>query len=444
MKENAINTVLANELCVGCGMCTYMHEDVIEMKWNENGFLVPHLKENASLSKYDLALCPFNPKPVSEVRTEDEIASLFLQDAPNYHRNIGRYNKIYAGYSADFRSRSSSGGIATLVFASLLESGEINHIISVRESSTNFYEYAISSTKEELLQASKTKYYPVTLATVLPKIIDLPGVVAISGVACFIKAIRLAQYHHPELRQKIKFLVGIICGGLKSSFFTDYLASKSGIEDGNFKSPAYRIKDLSSTAYDYSFGCIEAHTCIEKQIKMKNVGDMWGTGLFKAKACDFCDDVTTELADISLGDAWIHPYAKDGAGTSVIVTRSAAADKLIQTTLAQGKLNIHLMPLEEFLKSQSGSFNHRQKAQPFRIKKATDQGDIIPPKRFVAEDISYPSKLVQTIRLKVRANSLLFWSQYPGAASFDSRMRKDLLTLKVVTKLNQKIRKYLD
>jgi coenzyme F420-reducing hydrogenase beta subunit len=42
---------------------------------------------------------------------------------------------------------------------------------------------------------------------------------------------------------------------------------------------------------------------------------MWGTGLFKSNACDFCDDVTTELADVSL-DAWI-PYNKDGLGNSV-------------------------------------------------------------------------------------------------------------------------------
>jgi coenzyme F420 hydrogenase subunit beta len=30
---------------------------------------------------------------------------------------------------------------------------------------------------------------------------------------------------------------------------------------------------------------------------------MCASGLFKANACDYCDDVTTELVDISLGDA---------------------------------------------------------------------------------------------------------------------------------------------
>lgn len=51
---------------------------------------------------------------------------------------------------------------------------------------------------------------------------------------------------------------------------------------------------------------------------MRNLGDMWGTGLFKLNACDFYDDVTTELADISLGDAWLKPYDSDGAGNNII------------------------------------------------------------------------------------------------------------------------------
>ncbi|WP_299762120.1 Coenzyme F420 hydrogenase/dehydrogenase, beta subunit C-terminal domain [uncultured Pontibacter sp.] len=437
------NIVVANDLCVGCGMCTYSNESELKMEWNESGFLIPHLKQDTLSEKYNLDLCPFNPRPNEKVKSEDELATLFLEDAPNYQKNIGRYNNLYVGFSQKFRTESSSGGLATYVFSYLIESGEVDHIISVRESATNFYEYCISSSTEELLHATRTKYYPVTFATVLPLLKDLPGVVAIAGVACFIKAIRLAQYHHPELQEKIKFLVGIICGGLKSAFFTEYMASKAGAEIGCFVSPQYRIKDYSSTAYDYSFGCTDIKSKAERKIKMKTVGDMWGTGLFKANACDFCDDVTTELADISLGDAWFNPHARDGSGTSVIVTRSAAAEQLIQTAIQNKELNVQLLPLADFLKSQRGSFNHRQNAQPFRIKKALAQGKIIPPKRFTDSKISVPNRFVQNLRLKVRAKSLELWSISPNAKNFDSDLSTDLLQLKVLTKINQKVRKYL-
>jgi hypothetical protein len=48
------------------------------------------LKGPESLLTYDLELCPFNRKPDNEVKTEDELATVFLKDAPNYHRNVGR------------------------------------------------------------------------------------------------------------------------------------------------------------------------------------------------------------------------------------------------------------------------------------------------------------------------------------------------------------------
>lgn len=40
------------------------------------------------------------------------------------------------------------------------------------------------------------------------------------------------------------------------------------------------------------------------------------------KACDFCDDVFAETADIALGDAWLPEYVQDGNGTNVVVTRN--------------------------------------------------------------------------------------------------------------------------
>ena len=60
-----------------------------------------------------------------------------------------------------------------------------------------------------------------------------------------------------------------------------------------------------------------------------------GNWSFKSNACDFCDDVLTELADISLGDAWIDPYDKSGLGNSIIITRTKTAQTLIKNGLKQ-------------------------------------------------------------------------------------------------------------
>lgn len=96
---------------------------------------------------------------------------------------------------------------------------------------------------------SKTRYYPVTLASLFTTLTTIEDTVAISGVACFIKAIRLKQHFYPELKEKIPFLTGIICGGLKSRYYSDYLAQNSGCVD-EYTHPEYRVKNTKSYALD--------------------------------------------------------------------------------------------------------------------------------------------------------------------------------------------------
>lgn len=434
---NVIDTVVENDLCTGCGLCVYKcPTKAIGMRWNDEGFLVPKLTGKCNLKGECLTVCPFNPFPDEKVKTENEIAGLFLTDTKNFHPKIGRYEGIYAGYANEFRLTSSSGGIATYVLARLLDKGVVNHIFAVRESTNpgTFYEYAILHDKEELISASKTKYYPVTLATVMPKIHELRGKVAVVGIACFIKAIRLAQHTEPELKEKIPFLVGIICGGIKSRFFAEYLAGRAGVENNQFSDPQFRIKDFQSTASDYSYGCKDTkgdfHT-----IKMREVGDMWGSGMFKNNACDFCDDVTTELADISLGDAWLNPYNKDGKGTNVIVTRSKLAEELINAGIKSNELSVEPLAFEAFLSSQQGSFNHRHKGLGYRMSLAEKRGMTIPPKRHDKEKISLDFKWVQNQRMKVRKLSLTEWAKHKDSNLFDDVMSEPMEKLKRITRI---------
>jgi coenzyme F420-reducing hydrogenase beta subunit len=375
-----IDIVVKNDLCIGCGLCTYKcPSNALKMRWNDYGFLIPELTGNCDSKEDCLSICPFNPFPKEDVKTENELAEIYLNETTNFQKEIGKYNSIYAGYAKEFRLTSSSGGIVTYIFTELLKRGIVDHVFSVQESAIPgvHYVYTISSSKEELLAASKTKYFPVTLGTIFPKIHDVKGKVAIVGVACFIKAVRLAQHSKPDLKEKIPFLVGIICGGIKSRFFTEYLAGKVGVTLDHVQKPHFRIKDLNAAAFDYSFGCYDESSNKEKTIKMRSVGDMWGTGFFKANACDFCDDVASELADISLGDAWIPPFNNDGHGTNVIVTRSLVAEYLIHEGIKNGKLYIEQLSLERFTASQQGSFNHRQSGLSIRLSLACRNIDLI-------------------------------------------------------------------
>lgn len=432
-----IKVVVENDMCIGCGMCAAQCKTgAISMKMNDFGFYNANIDDLYEVDENTIKVCPFNPKPDDKVKTENEISELFLTQANNQHNKIGRYINTYAGYSVEHRLTSSSGGIATYTLTELMRRGEVQHVISVKTGqAAEHYQYTIISSIDELVDAAKTKYYPVTLADVLKNIAMLNGKVAIVGVACFIKAIRLAQVYDPSFNDKVGFIIGIICGGVKSAFFAEYLASKAGVSVKDFSRPEFRIKDHNSSAADYAYGCLDKNNN-QKTIKMRNVGDMWGTGLFKANACDFCDDVTTELADLSVGDAWLEPYVRDGRGHNVLVTRSLLADNIIKSGMMNGALVIEELAESIFLASQQGSYNHRHDGLSYRIKYGRTDKGAIPPKRFNVKLRSPLLMLIQSMRMNSRRKSLEIWRKEKSASIFDAKMKKYLYFLRLFTKLN--------
>lgn len=67
-------------------------------------------------------------------KNEDELGLMFLQQPENqYHDKIGYYYELYAGYSKEFRETSSSGGIATYIFKTLLENKLVDNLFIVKE-----------------------------------------------------------------------------------------------------------------------------------------------------------------------------------------------------------------------------------------------------------------------------------------------------------------------
>lgn len=439
-KPRVIAQVVDNDLCTGCGLCTYKcSSDALTMSWNEEGFLVPKLTGDCDNDSLCINVCPFNPSPIEAVKDETVLSDIFLSESTETHDKLGKLISIYAAYSEDYRDTSSSGGMGTYVFDQLLDQGIVDHVFSVRSSDkeNEYYQYKVSSSKDDLRDSSKTRYYPVTLATVFSEIDQLEGKVAIVGIACFVKAIRLAQYYDPMLKEKIPFVAGIICGGVKSKFFTEYLASKAGANYQSIESPDYRIKDKTSNASDYSFGCIDVESREYKKIKMHDLGGMWGTGLFKGNACDFCDDVVTELADISLGDAWLRPYSLDGRGTSVIITRSPLAESIIQEGIASSMIAVEAITPETMRKSQQGSYNHRHEGLYVRLKEAKIKGVPIAPKRYGKKPVTPDVFIVQILRRITRKKSLEVWRQVKTGDEFDKKMEKTLSYLTLATKVTQ-------
>ena len=432
----SIHSIIENKLCTGCGVC--ISEDQshqAKMVWDNEGFLVPLLGKSSTQDKM-IKVCPF----AIQQKNEDELGELFLkQPETQYHNKIGYYYGLYAGYSKQFRETSSSGGIATYVFKVLLEQKVVDHLFIVKEVDGQ-YAYQFFSNVKEITQISKTRYTPVTLEKLFQELSKIDGKVAVSGVACFVKAIRLKQMHDPVLKDKIAFIVGIICGGLKSRFYTDYLAQESGCKS-EYSHAEYRVKNKNSYALDYKFSCIEKSDKKIHMVDMQSLGDMWGTGLFKSNACDFCDDVLTELADISLGDAWVKPYMEDGLGNSIIITRSPMAELIMR---GDG-LRLESINVNKIIESQSGSFNHRHYSLLYRMQIKNSKGKLVPLKRErILKNQKRIFNLIQKNRFLTREKSIYYWVKFKYLPDFKVEMEVYLKKLKLASKWTNRLIRFMN
>lgn len=435
MKKVTIKDIVTNNLCVGCGLCISESKNS-KMIWNDEGFLVPDITKE--FTNKAIKLCPFNPNPDESVKDEDKLADLFLETSRTKEEaTLGHFFGAYIGSAKEYRHTSSSGGLGTYIFQRLLERGIVDHLFVVQECE-GAYGYEWFDKEGDIKKTSKTRYYPVSLERLFLEIDQKEGKVAVSGIPSFIKAIRLKQFYYPKYKEKIPFLVGIICGGIKSKFFSDYLAQKAGF-DKDYTKPEYRIKDYNSSASDYSFGAVDKQGN-EKCIKMRKVGNMWGTSYFNCNAYDFGPDVTAELADISLGDAWIKPYSEDGRGSNVIITRSSVADELIQKGILKGDLEIENISSETLKLSQGGGIRHRQVGLKYRMKLQKKKGLLVPHiRKRILRDIPFEFQLVQKKRMKMRQKSLDVWKENPDALIFDEKMASDKFQLKVLTRIYHKL-----
>jgi coenzyme F420 hydrogenase subunit beta len=75
--------------------------------------------------------------------------------------------------------------------------------------------------------------------------------------------------------------------------------------------------------------------------------------LFTPLRCTMCPDQLAELADISLGDAWLPEFRSDKIGESIMVTRTEFAETLLHNLKKEGQIALSQVSLEKVKKSQA-------------------------------------------------------------------------------------------
>jgi coenzyme F420 hydrogenase subunit beta len=335
-------------LCHGCGTCagicpnSALKMEVVEGLW------VPKILFDKCTS------CGICGKvcPGYEVNFESLNVKAFGKQPSD--RSTGECLNCHASHSTDenLRYNSASGGLASQILIYALEKGVIDGALVTRMNEANPLESEafIARSREEIVAASKSKYCPVAANYALKEIIHEKGNFAVVGLPCHIHGIRKAEQLYPELKKKIILHLGLMCSHMVSFKGTEFMVGKLNMDKNRVQEITYRGKGWPGAMTVRS---AEWAVSIPLVGSWRSYWPVFSSFLFTPVRCTMCPDQLAELADISLGDAWLPEFRGDKIGKSLLITRTQFAENLLRALQSDGKIVLSPISLERVKRSQA-------------------------------------------------------------------------------------------
>ncbi|WP_394554212.1 Coenzyme F420 hydrogenase/dehydrogenase, beta subunit C-terminal domain [Agromyces sp. MMS24-JH15] len=379
---HGIEDVVRGGMCVGCGACAVRTDGRISLELGRRRSWEADL---ADVVEPDLRaasrVCPFS----DEARNEDQLGASRFPGLPHDPR-VGRYSGLFAGRLVDEARLlgASSGGLTGWVAEQLLVRGDVDAVIHVATSedpAKGLFAYRVTDEPATYRSRRKSLYYATTFADVLAGVRGDGRRYAVLGVPCFLKAARLLAEEDEVLGSQLAFFLGLVCGHLKSQAFAEALAWQAGVAPDELATVDFRVKVPGRSSSRYDFGAVPVDGAEVDAPVAGLVGGSWGHAMFQVQACDYCDDIFAETADIAFGDAWLPRYKEDWRGMNVIVSRRPELDALLRES---AELVLDELTLDEVAATQAGNFRHRRVGLSVRLHDDVAAGRPVPVKRVPA------------------------------------------------------------
>lgn len=254
---------------------------------------------------------------------------------------------IGSAKNVDVRSKSTSGGLLTVLTEYLLSTGEVDLVLDRGWGKYRLRDkegaeqvpaiYVEGSYKEIMLELNKISNKKIA-------VISLP---------CMITSLR----DQIEPNNIVEYSFSLFCGHLKQKGYKVELLRKVGLSSAVGKKVNFRKKlEKSKSASDYYFSVADNPTTF--RMRTSFLGD-WGSGPYRHKLCDLCMDAFGEAADASFGDAWHQPYENDKLGTSIVIVRNKKIHNILNKIRESGSILISHGDTEDIRKSQKSGIENK-------------------------------------------------------------------------------------
>jgi coenzyme F420 hydrogenase subunit beta len=379
---NILDTVVRHDFCCNCGLCVAVCPPrQLQMRETALGEHHPAATGRCAEScRLCLEVCPFsNEHGDDEESLGRECFGSDAACAP--HVSLGWVRDTFAGGVTDEGRRwaAPSGGLTTAVLCQLLRRRQIDAAVVLQPLADRpWYRSAIVESEADILGSRGSVYHVAPFEKTISRVLAGPErCYAVVALPCAAKALRLAQKRLPAMRRRIRYILGLTCGGYRSLLFADLLTALMGRSQGMLR---YRSKCDSRTSRDYR---VELKTDDSvRSLRMRGLfGYLWAHEVGMLRSCLFCDDVFAELADATFMDAWLPEYHADRRGTNLVISRNQDLSDILTALFDSGECEGGRIAPERIEESQIGLLKRRRDLLEARCRIAAETLDDVPKKR---------------------------------------------------------------
>jgi coenzyme F420 hydrogenase subunit beta len=311
----------------------------------------------------DMKFCPicYDVCPHTETLLLETLG--FVTDAPNLRENLGYYRKILLAQAVDEKLRGliHSGGVVTALLRYAIDKGVIDSAVSSETTleTPNEHKHSISLVPDDILIAVSGKFSPSAVAMAFGRAVHEYGKtkIAFVGTPCSVLALRKLESWEHKIMNSLKIVIGLIClWSFSLPALLEYFAKTYKIEQSE-------IQKIS----------------LNKEYKIHTKDRVITVPLSEVKShvlhgCRTCVDLTSELADISIGGA--SPLED----WSIVIIRTETGEKLFDDAVKDGIIRT------KSIEDEPATFAHfmematqKRKAALEEITKREKAGQPIPP-----------------------------------------------------------------
>ena len=321
-----IAEIVANDMCIGCGLCEALTGGRVKMVMTGRGSLRPSPADGFTPEE-DARLVAACPGAVAEARVEAGCRS-----DPVW----GAYRSMVRAWAAhpDVRYEGATGGVLTALGMHALRTGRVDFVLHVGADPDQPMRsrWVLSETPESVQANTASRYGPTAPLAGLEAALGRGQPFAVIAKPCDLGAVHSLSETDPRVDELCTVRLALVCGGQSRLTKSQAVLDEFGLDEDEIAVFRYRGHgNPGPTVVETRAG----------ERFAKSYLDMWAdeSGWDVETRCKFCPDALGEAADVASADIWPGgaPTGED-AGFNGIIVRTLTGEELVDSAVQAGEL----------------------------------------------------------------------------------------------------------